>query len=65
PAYKLVEQYLFKDGKFTLHETYAILPDWMLNQMKPEERAAVAKEFKCSLYDDLTISLEEVFARVP
>ena len=65
PSDKMVEQYLLRDGKFTLYETYAILPDWMLDKMKPEERAAVVTEFKCSLFDDLTIPLEEVFDRVP
>lgn len=65
PSDKLVEQYLLQDGKFALHETYAILPDWMLDRMKPEARAAVATSFKCCLYDDLTINLEDIFARVP
>ncbi|MCM1149617.1 MAG: Uma2 family endonuclease [Butyricicoccus sp.] len=64
PANKTVEQYLLQSGKFVLHDTYAILPDWMLGKMKPEERAALVTEFKCSLYDDLTIHLDDVFARV-
>ena len=64
PANKTVEQYLLRDGKLHLHEAYAILPDWMLETMKPEERAAVVTEFSCSLFDDLTIRLEDVFARV-
>ena len=64
PANKTVEQYLLRDGKLHLHEAYAILPDWMLEKMKPEERAAVVTEFSCSLFDDLTIRLEDVFARV-
>ena len=29
--------------------------------MKPEERAAVVTEFKCHLFDDFVISLDEVF----
>jgi len=64
PANKMVEQYLLCDGKLHLHEAYAILPDWMLETMKPEEREAVVTEFSCSLFDDLTIRLEDVFARV-
>lgn len=64
PANKMVEQYLLQSGKFVLHDTYAILPGWMLGKMKPEERDAVVTEFKCSLYDDLTIHLDDVFARV-
>ena len=65
PADKTVEQYFLQDGKFSLHETYAILPDWMLAKMKPEEQERVVKSFRCSLYDDLAILLEDIFARVP
>ena len=65
PADKTVEQYLLRDGKFSLHEIYAILPDWMLAKMKPEEREKVAESFRCSLFDDLVISLEDIFARIP
>lgn len=65
PAEKSVEQYLLEDGKFVLHETRSILPNWMQAKMKPEDRDAISTEFKCSLYDDLTISLEDIFARVP
>lgn len=65
PANKTVEQYLLQDGKFVLHNSYAILPDWMLKRMVPEDQAAASTEFKCSLYDDLVIRLEDVFAKVP
>ena len=64
PADKTIEQYFLQDGHFVLHDTYAIYPDWMLSRMKAEERAAVATEFKCSLYDDLVIHLDDVFYRV-
>ena len=37
----------------------------MLKKMTPEARNAVVTEFKCSLYDDLIITLEDVFDRVP
>ena len=62
---KSVEQYLLQDGKYELHNVYTLYPEWMLDKMRPEERAAVVMDFKCSLYDDLTISLEDIFARVP
>ena len=65
PADKTVEQYLLRDGRFSLHDAYSILPEWMLAKMKPEEREKVAESFRCSLYDDLLISLEDVFARIP
>ena len=65
PADKTVEQYFLRDGRFSLHETYAILPDWMLSRMRTEDLVRVKKAFQCSLYDDLVISLEDIFARVP
>ena len=65
PANKLIEQYLLQGGKYILHDLYAVYPDTELMRMKPEERAAVVTEFKCSLYDDLIIRLEDVFDRVP
>lgn len=65
PGDRTVEQYLLREGKFILNQTYADYPDWMLRQMTPEAQAAVVKAFQCSLYDDLIISLGDVFARVP
>ena len=64
PEAKTVEQYILRDGRFSLDGVFAVYPDWMLKNMKPEERAAVAAEFKCSLYDDFVIRLDDIFARV-
>lgn len=64
-AGKMLEQYFLTDGKFVLHEVYAIHPDYALARMKEDERAAILTEFKCSLYDDLVISVEDIFYRVP
>ena len=65
PADKVLEQYLLQDKKLVLSAVYAVHPEWELRRMKPEELANVKTEFRCSLYDDLTISLEDIFARVP
>lgn len=64
PGDKSIEQYFLQDGQFVLHEIYTIYPDYVLEKMTEEERAAIATEFKCSLYDDLLISLEDIFWRV-
>jgi Uma2 family endonuclease len=64
PMERTVEQYLLENGTLVMHQTYADYPDWMLETMSPEARAAVVKAFKCSMYDDLTISLEDIFASV-
>lgn len=64
PTNKSIEQYFLENGQFVLNDVYSIRPDWELEKMSEEERAALVTEFKCSLYDDLLISLEDVFRRV-
>ena len=61
PANKSVEQYLQEDGRLALHAVYVLCPDYVLNMMTEAERAAVQTEFQCSLFDDLTIRLEDIF----
>lgn len=61
PENKSVEVYYQKDGQLELQEIYSVYPDWMLKGMKEEELAEVVTEFKCSLYDDFIISLEDIF----
>lgn len=61
PANKTVEQYLQEDGQLVLHAVYAIHPDYMMNIMSETEKAAIVTEFQCSLFDDLTIHLEDIF----
>lgn len=63
PGDKTVEQYLLREGKFVLNAVYALCPDWMLKGMTEEERSRVQSRFKCSLYDDLDISLDDIFYR--
>ena len=62
PNAKSVEVYLLKDGKFVLGNVYSIYPDYILEKMTDEEKATIPTGFHCSLYDDLTITLEDVFA---
>ena len=64
PGEKSVEQYIQDHGRLVLQTVYAVHPDFMLARMSDEERAAVVTEFKCSLFDDLTIRLSDVFERV-
>ena len=63
PGDRTVEIYRTNGTDFVLHDIYALRPDWMLEKMSVEERAAVETHFKCSLFDDLEISLEEIFYR--
>lgn len=63
PEDKYVEVYRAGEGGFVLHNIYSLYPDWQLAQMSEEERAAVETHFKCSLFDDLEISIEDIFYR--
>ena len=63
PASKSVEVYRTDGSEFVLHDIYAQRPDWELAKMSEEERAALETHFKCSLFDDLDISLEDIFYR--
>lgn len=62
PESRSVEVYRNGGSQFLLHEVYTVYPDWMLEKMKPEERAAVETSFQCSLYGDLDISLDDIFS---
>lgn len=62
PASKTVEVYRNTGTELVLQEVYAVYPDWMLPRLTESERAAVITEFKCSLFDGLTISLDDIFS---
>ena len=64
PADRSVEQYVLEDGSFVLHDVYTRYLPADLDDMTEEEKAAVVTEFKCTLFDDLTIRLEDIFYRV-
>lgn len=64
PGEKRIEVYLLHGGAYRLDEVYSVYPEWMLERMTEEERSRIATEFKCSLFDGLSIRLEDVFYRV-
>ena len=63
PMNKAIETYLLKNGKFVFDNLYSLYPDCDLKRMTSEEIAKIPTEFKCSLYDDLTISIKKVFSK--
>lgn len=63
PSGKSIEVYRANGAEFVLYDVYALHEDWELAQMSKEERAAVVTHFQCSLFDDLDISLEDIFYR--
>ncbi|MBQ9347857.1 MAG: Uma2 family endonuclease [Oscillibacter sp.] len=58
-----IEQYVLENGRFSLRSVFTLYPDYILADMTEEERAAVPTEFRCTLFDDLTVRLEDVFYR--
>lgn len=64
PGDRTVEQYFLENGQLVLHETYGLEPEVILNKMSQEERDAIPTEFTCSLFDDLTIQIADIFERV-
>ena len=48
-------------NEFVFHDVYSVYADWMLEQISEAERAAVITQFKCCLFEDLDISLNDIF----
>lgn len=63
PVSKFLEIYRRDGADFVLHDIYTVYADWELEQMSEAERAAVVTHFTCSLFEDLDISLEDIFYR--
>lgn len=61
PQEKTVEVYLLEEGRYRLDGAYTLVPEEMLREMKEKDRKEIISQFQCSLFDDLTIRLEEVF----
>ena len=59
--HKSIEVYLLEDGHYQLDNVYILYPPEDLEDMEEKERAAVVTEFKCHLFDDLIIRLEDIF----
>ena len=62
PENRTIEQYLLRDGALELNTVYVSYTERDLERMKEEERAEVITHFKCSLYDDFDIALEDIFS---
>lgn len=61
---KSIDAYLLKNKKYVLDNVYSIYPNYLLEKMKEEEIKKIKTEFKISLFDDLTIDLQSVFANI-
>lgn len=62
PAERSIEVYLLQDGRYVPDELYTYYPPEELEDMTEEEKAAIITEFKCHLYDDFVIRLDDIFS---
>ena len=61
PTSKSIETYLLQDGRYTLDNIYFYHSAEDMQYLTDEEKAALVTEFKCHLYDDLIIRLDDIF----
>lgn len=61
PDEKSIEIYRSNGTELVFHDVYTVYADWQLKQMSEEELAEVRTSFKCCLFDDMDIPLEDVF----
>ena len=61
PSNKSIEVYLLREGRYSLDNIYTLYPAEELEEMTDEEKDAIVTEFKCHLYDDLIICLDDIF----
>ena len=64
PFAKSVEVYLRKDEKLELNNVYPTYRDFEWKRLSEEEKAAVEKAIKLSIYDDFYVTLEDIFENV-
>ena len=64
PANRSIEVYLLQKGRYVMDNLYTLFSQDDLEMMTDRERAEVVTEFKCHLFDDLIIRLEDVFYRL-
>ena len=64
PSNRSIEQYILENGRFALRDIYTKYTEEAFADLDEEEKAAAVTEFHSSLFDDLTIRLDDVFYRV-
>lgn len=64
PANRSVEVYLLKEGILELDAIHSIIPEALYNKMSDAEHQNVKDTFHCTLYDDFTIRLKDIFGRI-
>lgn len=61
PIDQSIEQHFLEKGSYILHNIYGIYPNWEPTRMCEEQKAQIEMHLECHLFDDLDISVEDVF----
>lgn len=64
PADCSIEVYRLQNGGYVLDNLYTYYRQAEWDDLTEEERARLVTEFKCHLYDDFTIRLEDIFGDI-
>ena len=64
PADCSIEVYRLQNGGYVLDNLYTYYRQAEWDDLTEEERAHLVTEFKCHLYDDFTIRLEDIFGDI-
>ena len=64
PNERSIEVYLLHDGRYEIDGAYNMEAECVIEKLSDVERERIILEFKTSLFDDLVISVEDVFEGV-
>ena len=56
-----IEVYWLENAVYELSYVYSVFPDYLIEKMTEEEISGIIHEFKTSLFEDLTVRVEDVF----
>jgi len=62
PLEKSIEVYILSDGKYELDDVYTDFSEADWSRLNEKEKAEQSLTLKLSLYDDLEISVQDIFA---
>lgn len=61
PWEKVVLVHILREGKLELDEIYTFCTEEEFNELDEDDKAAIKTDIKLSIFDDLTVSVEDIF----
>ena len=55
---------ILRDGKYFLDEIYGVYDEFEWSELTDEEKAEIKFDIHVSIFDDLTINVNEIFYRI-